>query len=334
MSSASEEKGITLAAAQWAVRLDGEPLSLSERADLDAWTEADPRHRAALGKARFAWEQLGAFDDDAAVTLLPEYRSAQREVAPLPEPRIRRWWIMPTALAASVALVVVVGTQWTSYPSQRQASTLASVQTIPGQKKLVTLPDGSTALLGPASALSPDYSASQRLVRLDRGVAVFTAAPAQGAEKRPFIVAAGDGTVRALGTRFQVEFEPDGVEVVVIEHAVEVARVAAPKATARVQAGEMVRYGDAGVGPVRRTDVALATAWQQGQLVFNERPLGEVLTRLNRYRQDRLVLAAGLDGRRVSGVFETGKPDVALQLLKDQFGLRERAIAPGTIELY
>lgn len=322
-------------AAQWVVRLDGEPLTPGERADLDAWTQADPRHSSAVEKARFAWRQLGAFDDDAVAALLPEYAPALGKVVSLPEPRMRsRRWIMPTALAASVALVIAVGMQWASNPGQRQPSTFASVQTMPGQQKLITLPDGSTALLGPASVLTHDYSASQRLVRLGSGIAIFTAAPARGSEKRPFIVAAGGGTVRALGTRFQVEFEPDGIEVAVIEHAVEVARIAAPQTTARVQAGEIVRYGNAGVGPVRQTDVALATAWQQGQLIFNERPLGEVVARLNRYRQDRLVLAAGLDGRRVSGVFETGKPDAALQLLKDQFGLRQRAVAPDMIQLY
>lgn len=337
VSSSGGEEAIAQAAAQWVVRLGGDPLTPDERAGLDMWIAADPRHRAAFDKARLVWGWTGELGDDAAAALLPERADAVVPAKVVAMSQARHRWFAPAALAAlaaSVLFAVTLGPQWLHMPAEHPVAALPMVQTAAAEQRLVTLPDGSTALLGPASALATDYGTGERRVRLERGVAIFTAAPRQGAEKRPFVVAAGGGVIRALGTRFQVEFASDGVEVAVLEHAVEVARTATPDVTTRLQAGETVRYGEAGVGTIRRTDVAIVTAWQQGQLVFNEQPLGEVVVWLNRYRGDRLVLAAGLDERRVSGVFDAAKPDAALQLLQDQFGLRQRKIAADTIQLY
>jgi transmembrane sensor len=42
---------IDAAAAAWAARLDGEPLSTDERKSLEDWAAADPRRAGALARA-------------------------------------------------------------------------------------------------------------------------------------------------------------------------------------------------------------------------------------------------------------------------------------------
>ncbi len=48
------------AAAAWAARLDGGPLSAEEAAALEAWTQADPRHAGALARAQAVLAQFDA----------------------------------------------------------------------------------------------------------------------------------------------------------------------------------------------------------------------------------------------------------------------------------
>ncbi|WP_204351324.1 FecR domain-containing protein, partial [Serratia marcescens] len=55
---------------------------------------------------------------------------------------------------------------------------------------------------------------------------------------RPFVVQAGRGTTRALGTAFDVRGDGEGARIVVTEHAVRVAYAGAGEtATTDVQAG-------------------------------------------------------------------------------------------------
>src|SRR5947207_14095103 len=45
-------------AARWAVRADAGPLSPEDQRELDAWLDADPRHRGAYVRARAHWVDL------------------------------------------------------------------------------------------------------------------------------------------------------------------------------------------------------------------------------------------------------------------------------------
>src|SRR3546814_12347546 len=66
----------------------------------------------------------------------------------------------------------------------------------------VALEDGSRVRLDTNSALVVRYSRKHRDVVLERGRAQFDVAHAP---QRPFTVHAGPGTVRAVGTQFQVQ---------------------------------------------------------------------------------------------------------------------------------
>src|SRR3546814_951836 len=114
--------------------------------------------------------------------------------------RLRRW---TDSLAAAAVLVLAVGAGWRLWdpmqPPQRYATAI-------GQQHDVALEDGSRVRLDTNSALVVRYSRKHRDVVLERGRAQFDVAHAP---QRPFTVHAGPGTVRAVGTQFQVRHQDD-----------------------------------------------------------------------------------------------------------------------------
>ena len=296
---------LDLRAAEWVVRLAG-GLSAAERRELNRWLAESPAHAAAFEEARTAWGKMGQLR-------LQPGRLAEDTVPPPDSPARRRFltWRRGLASAACLLLLALGATLWHGDP---WFMLMADHHTPTGERRLVTLPDGSRVELGPASAIRLDYSASARRVVLLSGVAHFTASPAANTESRPFIVVAANGRARVLGTEFMVAHMPGGAEVTVLEGRVEVARRAAEYGLARVLArGQAVRYSAAGLGPVRAVNARRATAWRRGRLIFDKAPLGEVVAALNRYRRGRIMITdPALASRRVSGIFQTATPEAAL----------------------
>ncbi|MNO76297.1 fec operon regulator FecR [compost metagenome] len=63
--------------------------------------------------------------------------------------------------------------------------------------------------------------------------------------------------------------------------------------------------------------------WQRGKLIFNARPLGDVLAELDRYIPGIVYLTdKTLAARRISGIFEVDDPQAALAVLEQTQPLR------------
>jgi transmembrane sensor len=328
---------IDRAAAAWVARLDGDPLSDAERRHLERWLDEDPAHAAVFDEARSAlatMDGLGAAPGALARDIVPpSYGSAARRSAGARRPS-RRVWARAAAIAACLLLVVGAGGVWFGDPLLTIA---ADHRTAPGERRLVTLADGSEVELGPASAIAVRYDADRRRVTLLAGLAYFTAAPRTGGEHRPFVVEAANGAAYALGTQFMVNRLPDAVEVTVTEHEVRVVLAEAGGVTRQVvlSPGQSVRYASAGVGRVREGGLDRVEAWRRDRLIFDHARLGDVVAELNRYRRGRIVIAdPALAARAVSGLFETRDPDAALATIAREFGIRTAAVTPLLTLLY
>ena len=242
-SQGPQERSITEAAADWAVRLHAGGLSATEQAQLAQWQAADPRHPQALVFARQTWEALGELrlDPELAATAPPR-RQAARPAATIPRPRRRRR-LVRAASVAMLALAVALG--WLQGP-QALLYLQADYLTGKGEVRTVQLADGSQVELDSGSAIRLDYSGDKRQVQLLAGSAVFDVAPMAGEEKRPFIVQSAGGQTRALGTRFVVGRESaQQAWVGVLQHSVAVSLDAPAQrgASERVlQEGQSVRY--------------------------------------------------------------------------------------------
>lgn len=311
-------------AADWVVRLD-RGCRDDERREFDRWLAADPEHRNAYDAAYELWCEL---DDIAA--MLPEARTPLRaappassvpvtasisppvaDVVPIRRQRTalgrRVWGAMAAAVLLAVGLLV---------SPEIELRLRADLRAQVGESVTRILGDGSTVQLNTDSAIAVRYTDDQRGIELLRGEAAFEVAHEP---ERPFVVHAGNSSIIALGTVFQVRADQD-VAVTVAEGRV---RVRAGDAAAELNAGQQLtlRSGIL-VGP-QDVDVHAAAAWRRGYLSFVERPLGEVVDELNRYARGHILLTdKGLAGRPVSGTFETARPEAAITALEQSLDLR------------
>lgn len=319
MSPSRRQDDIDAEAANWVIRLGGEPLRAEEQSRLDEWLTASPAHRTAFARAQRLWDALG-------------------QVAAQAPPAWQNPPCSHRMLRIAAALVIVLGGAgiagfWYGNPAVMLA---ADYRTAPGESRNVTLSDGSVVELDTASALAVRFNNGERRVELLTGTAYFTVAPMQGAETRPFIVAAANGTAKALGTQFMVRRQDNGAEVMVAEHKVRVAVSGPQPAEAVLSPGQEVHYDTMrGLGPVAQVDIGMASSWRQGRLVFDNVPLADVVAALNRYRRGRIVITnPNLAGRRVSGVFETADLTGALSSITRELGVHTVSVPPFVTLLY
>lgn len=310
-------------AAEWVIRLGDPRLDAQDRRSFHDWLARSPLHREAYDFARATWQQLAALPDAAPAP------------AALPA-RGGSGWLRQGLALACVAMLALGGARyWYGDPLLMLRADHVAGHGL----RIVDLPDGSRAELGPGSAIDVDYDAAQRRVTLVRGKAYFIARPAPDAGDRPFRVQAEDVTVTALGTEFSIAIRqhanaPQDVAVIVTEHSVRVATDDARQAV--VDQGQAVRFSTArGLSDVRAVDTEFRTAWRQGRLIFDDRPLSFVVDELNRYQRRQIVIRdRAVADRRISGVFETVDIGSAVGRIAEALDLRQISLPPFVTLLY
>ena len=195
----------------------------------------------------------------------------------------------------------------------------------------MTLADGTRVRLDTDTELRVRLRDHERDVRLVHGQAFFDVAHDKA---RPFIVQADDAKVRALGTRFDVRLKGEEAHVTLVEGAVEVTHDQAGQVRKwRLAPGQALVAGAPAAQP-RAVDVASATSWTEGQLVFHATALSDAVTEVNRYSRTKVVLDdPALAGATVNGKFDTGDTQAFVAAVCDLFDLKAAAPKDGEIRL-
>lgn len=206
-----------------------------------------------------------------------------------------RPWMSWGLLAASLA-AVGFGIQQVNLGGP---DPLAIYETTQTESRTVTLEDGSFVRLAQGSTLREWEAEGQREVSLE-GRAFFAVARD---ETRPFIVRAGAGEIRVLGTRFQVDTEGDEVGIVVVEGLV---RVSNREGSADVPAGSASKMGSLEAPSVKNVENVFALMdWPEGILVFQATSLAQVAAEVSRhYGRALRVEDPDLSQRRVTAWFQ------------------------------
>lgn len=299
-------KSVTDAAAAWFARRDVGGFSAKDEAAFKAWLHGDPAHERAWASLNGLWGRLGATSRDSQDTLRAHVERWQVE-------RSRRKRIALGGVAA--CLLVFVTFQGSNLAVRLQADAITAT----GERRNLRLEDGSVLHLNSGTAVAIDYSSARRRIRLLTGEAAFEVA---SAPDRPFVVETLGGSATALGTRYIVRNERTQAQVTVSEHSVTVRSAPDQKAQV-VHEGQSVRFGAAGVSQPFATDTWAATGWMRGKLVFENRPLGEVVAEIGRYHPGVIrVIDDAAARKRISGVFPLDKPVAAIDDIERSFGLR------------
>lgn len=319
--SAAERTAADKEAADWYAKLSGGPVS---NVDLNAF---------------FAWRSKTL--NDAAYTRIEALTTTARALADAPalqalaqaavrRPRekakgARRRGTTAAVLtgAALVMAATVCAVIWRPWEGQVYATPV-------GERRAITLADGSRIELNTDSQVRVRLSKTARTLTLVRGQAMFVVSHDAS---RPFIVAAGDTRVRAIGTRFEVYRTGAGARVTLAEGRV---RISGPgeRQPVELSAGQRLETTPARAARPVAIDVAAATGWTQGRLTFKETPLAEAVAEVNRYsrRQVRLAPAAPAN-LPVSGVFDAGDTEAFAAGVAGLYGLKTTPRAGGDIEL-
>lgn len=264
-------------AAAWSARLHSGNFGTSEQAELARWRASDPDNE----KEFQAIERLGEM-----AAALPRNDVRALYGGDIPErPDRRRRRVLRAGLALAGIAGVAVGVGLTVRPLE-PADYTAQLATRQGERRTVDLPDGSVLEMNTDTVAKVAFYARARRVELLRGEILFAVDVDVDADAyRPFVVDAGTGEVRVTGTRFNVRRDSARVSVMVESGSVEVSGGRWwRRDTRRLTARQATSFDENGLAAVAdNVDVAAATAWRQGRLVFRDAPLSDVIQEMNRY---------------------------------------------------
>lgn len=320
------ERDATIAAqaADWIVRLGSGDAAERVRAQqgFAVWKAQDPRHAEAAQRIEAFLGQVQAVRNDS-----PGTGQAVRTALEAPRrARRRRTARLAGALVLAAVLALPASRFVETWPGQTFAAERADLRGSERQWTHQVLQDGSQLTISGAGAIRWHFDAHTRTVELLRGSILVQVAHDAA---RPFLVQTPLGSVRALGTRFTVTRDPDGVRVEMLESRVAV-RPAEADAEVELRAGQRMTVRAGRVDAVEPMDPrSVELGWQRHQLVAEGQPLDAVLDQLARHHSGMLRFDRGaLAGLRMSGVLPLDDTDRALALLQKSFPqLRVRSLA-------
>lgn len=319
----SDELLLEKQAIAWFTRMNGRP-SPADRMDFEAWLAASSDHARHYDKVAALWSDMSALsaalgdsETEALAAPLERIRALRRE-------RSRGRATAGAVLALVLALCL--GWIWLDRPHLFE-NWQADQVTARGEQRTVMLADGSTAQLDSDSALAVDFSEGLRRVRLLRGT-VFFEVKRSGA---PFVVSAGQGEARVLGTSFEVAASDEGSVTVTLAGGSVSVELPQSREAVVLKPGERVAYGGHGLGRAEAVDVAEVTAWRAGRFIFDDMPLAQVLARIERHHRGRIaLLSSTLGGRHVTGNVTLRDSAAALAALQSSVGFSVTTVGPVT----
>jgi len=288
---------IRVQAAVWVTELHGPDRDAALEARVRRWIEQDPKHAAAFELATEAWQRSGNLPGQL------EPRTAG--------PRIRTRKKMRRPLAAALAVLIaalVVGIYLA------RDTTLVTRE---GEQKTVELSDGTQVSLNANSRVVVQYDDHVRRVTLARGEALFNVVKHQS---RPFVVVVGDRKVIAMGTSFLVRREGasgTAYAVTLVEGRIAVEPISGPDILPRdfvsglklLNPGERLRFKGDTQDAVDSPSIERVTAWQRGQLIFDDTSMSEAAAEFNQYGSNKITIDSDVAKKfRVGGVFRIGDP--------------------------
>jgi transmembrane sensor len=327
-------------ASHWWAVLHAENVSPADRREFGEWIARSPERVAAFLQTARLMRALKSSDvrwpDDPVDVLVREAKAAPAEVVislqnasdrtPVnAEPGSRRTFL--PQLIGVAATLLIAAASWFYFTGPR------TYRTDLGEQRSVVLEDGSLVTLNTSSQIRVTIDKSRRTIQLLSGEALFQVAHET---RRPFDVIAGDTTVRAVGTQFNVNRRAANTTVTVVEGKVALLRQHDTDAVEAVAPMMLVAAERAVITPAKMSspqhvsNVGAATAWTQRMLVFERRPLGEVAEEFNRYNRRLIEIdSAELREQEVTGVFKANDPESFVVFLSNIPGVSVRKNAEG-----
>jgi transmembrane sensor len=328
-------------AALWHERLHRNEVSERTQAEFERWLAESPSHCGAYDDIDRVWLGLKNSAADPRIlalrheTALRLTRHTSRHVRALV-------WRVAAVILLALAATVMLGVG----PDMFRKHSETRYATATGERLSVTLNDGSQLTLNTQTDLAVAFTRAERTVHLARGQAFFEVAKDAS---RPFVVEARQRRLVAVGTAFDVRLDGQKIDVTMVEGTVRVEKTDTPRpprgdgaparrttgattppardrpvhartSAATIVAGEQLTVEPESLDRVRAADLARATSWRHGQVIFENTRLADAIAEINRYSDRKIELAdATLADLRLSGGFATSRPALFVEAVTSYF---------------
>jgi ferric-dicitrate binding protein FerR (iron transport regulator) len=205
------------------------------------------------------------------------------------------WWSVVQRVAAVLLLPLLVysGYQTIHNKSQKENVLLQTVSSRQGMVAEFSLPDGTRVWLNSGSQLQfpVSFASDKREVSL-KGEAFFEVTRN---EKQPFIVSARDLNVEVLGTSFNLISyeEEEQSEVILFEGKVKLSAESGSiiKELGTMHPGQRAVYTEGSKSlNTHEVDLHKYIAWREGNLVFQDDSMNDVVKRLSRWFNVEIII--------------------------------------------
>ncbi|ESQ86683.1 hypothetical protein ABAC460_22410, partial [Asticcacaulis sp. AC460] len=237
-----------------------------------------------------------------------DWQGARRKT---PQAVSRRGLLAGGGIAAGLAAAVVGGLFVFRHKEEAITAT--------GEIRRLPMSDGSIAAINTQSRIRIEMSEKTRKVDLVEGEVWFKVAKNK---ERPFVVAAGDARVQAVGTAFSVRRLEGGAEVLVTEGTVKAWLEGDDRPAVWLKAGDRTFIGARAAGVDHAPEaVDNALAWREGKIALAGKTLSAVADDYNRYNQVKIVIRdPRLGSERLLGRFSTDDPEGFSTAVAQAFG--------------
>jgi transmembrane sensor len=329
VSGGKTHPAIIAEASAWFIEFRSGDVNGDARMRFIEWLRRSPEHIQAYLEISGVWAELPNSDPHGKIDIpaLIARARGEADVIALPSDRAppaappsagapHALWRRPRLAAFAAAAVVLLAAG--AALLLRGGNSSGTYSTGIGEQRTVQLADGSTVELNARSTIQVHLSEHQRDLTLIEGQALFRVAKDK---ERPFVVRAGDAQIRAVGTEFDIYKKPSATVVTVVEGRVETYEDSDSSGSAAIvlSAGEQLTVLPHAVTKPKRTDTAVATAWVQKRLIFEETALSDVAEEFNRYNRRPLTIDDGdLEKLKISGVYSSTDPASLINFLRSQ----------------
>lgn len=298
-----------MAARAWLVRLKSGEATESDLHELESWRSHAAENEHSFRRAVHLWETIGP-------ALSPGVQAATPPKSHTPALSRRTLLGGGAGLAAASMVLVFAGGQ--SSPANAHV-----FETRKGERQALRLADTIGVELNTDSRISYWADSVAPRVELDRGEVLVSAACPDG---QRLMTRAGDVEVEAQKARFFLRVDKDGARIGCLEGAV---KVRSGNSVQTLASGGSLDFRETQGQPEQRQVESSELAWQRDLLVFKDRPAGEVVAELNRYRPGHVYLSGRQAEVPISGVIHLDRADLAVEHIARSLGMKVSRLPGG-----
>ncbi|HAQ20378.1 MAG TPA: hypothetical protein DCR40_14280 [Prolixibacteraceae bacterium] len=267
-----------------------------DRAMINEWRIESPKNESLFQDSLKAWEAIPLLREMEQFNSFEALKKINTRIS---NQETTKWWIPIQRIAAILLIPLLIYSGYISIRNtslKKQQEKHVVMQTISSRQGMVTqfdLADGTKVWLNSGSSLQfpTRFTGELREVKLS-GEAFFKVTKN---EEQPFLVNAKDLHIEVLGTSFNVVSYDDEIqaEVVLVEGKVKLSTEAGQvkKEIGTMHPGQRVVYReDAQKAEVEEVAVDKYIAWRDGNLIFRDDKMEDVVKRLSRWYNVKIVI--------------------------------------------